>query len=78
MLLRLSQHPGNRHGIEPISLGSQALPLMKLMCLPRMHQAELIASLLQLVIEVLTVACRRLHSNEDFSRERIQPHEFVQ
>lgn len=30
------EHTGNRHGIESIGLGSQALPLMKLMRLPRM------------------------------------------
>ena len=51
---------------------------MKLMRLPRMQQAEPIPPLLQCMVEVLTVACRRLHSDEDLLGERIQLRKFVQ
>ena len=52
VLLRLSPHASNGHRIEAIRLSSQALTLVKLMRLSRMYQAELIAALLQRVIQV--------------------------
>jgi hypothetical protein len=72
------QHAGNGHRIESIRLGSKPLTLMKLMRLSRMEQAELLATLLQGVIEVFNVACRRLHPDEDLLRQGIQVVEFVQ
>ncbi len=64
-LFSTEQETSNGHGIEPIGLGSQALLLMKVVRLPGVQQAELVASLLQFMVEILVVACGGLHPDHD-------------
>jgi hypothetical protein len=70
-LLRLSQETSNGHGIEPIGLGPQALLLMKVVRLPGVQQAELVAPLLQFMVKILVVACGGLHPDHDLFGTRL-------
>jgi len=64
------QEAGDGHGIEPISLGPQALLLMKVVRLPGVHQAQLVALPLQFMVEILVVAGGGFHADHDVLRTR--------